>query len=47
MSAQQQAKSATMLAQQQWRHLRIDDSDNAIMTRPTIAIMTMAKTPVH
>jgi hypothetical protein len=31
----------------QWRCLRIDDSNNAIVTRATNAIATTAKTPAH
>jgi hypothetical protein len=35
------------LAQQRQRCLRIYDGNNTIMTRATIAIATMAKTPAH
>ncbi len=38
---------ATMSAQQQQGHLRIDNSDNTIIMRPTIAMAMMAKMPAH
>ncbi len=44
---QQQAKRATTLAQQWSICLCINNSNNAIVTRATIAIATMAKTPAH
>jgi hypothetical protein len=37
---------ATMLAQQQQGHLRIDNSISALVMRPTVAMVTMAKMPV-
>jgi hypothetical protein len=45
--AQQQATRVTTLAWQWQRCLRIDNGNYAIMTRATIAIVTMAKMPVH
>jgi hypothetical protein len=36
-----------MLAQQWQRRLCINDGNNTIMMRATIAIATMAKTPAH
>jgi hypothetical protein len=47
MPAQQQATRATTLAQQRQRRLCIDNGDNAIVTRITITIMTMATRPAH
>jgi hypothetical protein len=38
---------AMSLAQQWQRCLRINNGDNAIVTKATIAITTMAKMPVH
>ncbi len=47
MPAWWQATRATMLAQQWRRPQRINDSNNTIVTRATIAIVTTAKTPAH
>ncbi len=44
---QQQATRATTLAWQWWRCLRINNSDDAIVTRVTIAIATLAKMTAH
>ncbi len=47
MKAWQGATRTTTLAQQWQRCLRINDNKDAIVTRETIAIATMAKTPAH
>jgi hypothetical protein len=46
-TSNQQATWAMMLAQQWWRHLRIDNGDNTIVMRATITSATMAKMPAH
>jgi hypothetical protein len=47
MPGQPQATRVTMQAQQQRRCLRINDGNNAIMIRATLAIAKIAKLLAH